>query len=132
RRVLAALIDIALMCGLFLVLAFTIGDAETGDSSFRVELEGWPAVAWIALVLLYYFVTEAAMSRTIGKALLGLRVSGSDGERAGTGPVAWRTVFRLIDALPLLYLLGFITILATGRRRQRIGDLVGRTHVIAA
>jgi uncharacterized RDD family membrane protein YckC len=95
-----------------------------------VELEGWPAVAWIALVLLYYFVTEAAFGASIGKLLLGLRVAGMDGGRAATGGVALRTAFRLIDALPLLYLLGFITILATGRRRQRIGDLVGRTQIV--
>jgi hypothetical protein len=35
--------------------------------------------------------------------------------------VALRTLLRIVDWLPLLYLAGFITTLATGARRQRIG-----------
>jgi hypothetical protein len=37
-----------------------------------------------------------------------------------------------VDFLPLLYLAGFITMMATGARRQRIGDLAARTGVARA
>lgn len=37
---------------------------------------------------------------------------------------------RLIDWLPFFYLIGFITMLATGSDRQRIGDLVAKTRVV--
>ena len=40
-------------------------------------------------------------------------------------------MLRLIDGL-FFYLVGLITILATGQRRQRLGDMAGRTRVVAA
>jgi hypothetical protein len=46
--------------------------------------------------------------------------------------VAIRTVVRLVDWLPLLYLVGFLTLLATGARRQRLGDLAARTGIARA
>ena len=41
-------------------------------------------------------------------------------------------LLRIVDWLPLLYLAGFITALATGTRRQRIGDLAARTVMARA
>jgi uncharacterized RDD family membrane protein YckC len=38
----------------------------------------------------------------------------------------------VLDALPFLYLLGFLVVLLSGRRRQRIGDLAARTRVVRA
>jgi uncharacterized RDD family membrane protein YckC len=45
--------------------------------------------------------------------------------------VAIRTILRLVDSLPFLYLLGFIVIMVTPRR-QRLGDLAGGTTVARA
>ncbi len=39
-------------------------------------------------------------------------------------------MLRLVDWLPVLYLVGFITVLATGRRQQRLGDLAAGTAVL--
>ena len=132
RRIGAALIDIALMALLFVVLALLIGDSSSDDGSVSLNLNGAPAFLYFALVLLYYGVTEATSGQTIGKRLLGIRVARIDGSRAGGGPVAARTVLRLVDALPILYLVGFISVLATGQRRQRLGDLAAGTTVVAA
>jgi uncharacterized RDD family membrane protein YckC len=44
-----------------------------------------------------------------------------------------RTVLRIVDALPIFYIVGLITVLATGRgRRQRVGDLAAGTLVVSA
>jgi len=40
-----------------------------------------------------------------------------------------RTLLRLIDALPLLYLTGFVCA-AASKRTARVGDLAARTAVI--
>src|SRR5262249_60607544 len=64
--------------------------------------------------------------------LLGRRVVRPGGSRASAAAVAGRTLLRLIDWLPALYLTGFITVLATGPRRQRLGDLAARTGVARA
>ena len=38
-------------------------------------------------------------------------------------------LMRIIDALPILYLVGFVVVLGTGARQQRIGDLLANTTV---
>ncbi len=128
RRIGAALLDVALMAVVFVVLGLVLGVGESSDGKASIRLEGTDALIYFALVLLYYFATEAASAQTLGKRLLGLRVVGRDGSRAGAGAIAVRTVLRVVDALPLLYLLGLIVMLATPAK-QRIGDLAAGTLV---
>lgn len=78
---------------------------------------------------IYYFGCESTAGQTEGKRLVGIRVRSDDGTPASTRGVAIRTILRIIDVLPLLYLVGFVVMMATGVRRQRLGDLVGRTIV---
>ena len=77
----------------------------------------------------YYFGCESATGQTIGKRLVGIRVKNDDGTPASSRGVAIRTILRIVDVLPLLYLVGFVAMMTTGVRRQRIGDLAGRTIV---
>ena len=130
RRIGAALLDFVVLFLLFFVLALLIGDTQADDGNASVSLNGAPALIWIALSLLYYFGAEAATGRTLGKRLLGLRVATADGGRPGAGAIAVRTLLRLIDGLGF-YLVGLIAVLATGQRRQRLGDLAAKTTVVA-
>jgi uncharacterized RDD family membrane protein YckC len=131
-RIAAALIDLALLAGLFVILSVTVGEATAGGGSFYVSLSpGW-AVVFLVIALLYYFALEAWAGQTVGKRALGLRVGGTAGGRPSVWAVAGRTLLRIIDWLPAMYLAGFITMMATGARRQRIGDLAARTAVTRA
>ena len=38
---------------------------------------------------------------------------------------------RFVDWLPGLYIVGAITVYATGPRRQRLGDIAAKTNVVA-
>lgn len=127
RRITAALIDLALLGGLFIVVALAIGESTVEGGSVSLALDGWPAVVYFALVLLYYFALEAAIGQTLGKLLLGLRVVRADGRPPSAAAIALRTVLRIVDWLPLFYLAGFITMMATGQRRLRLGDLAAKT-----
>ncbi len=127
-RIAAALIDLVLLSGLFVIMGVTVGETST-TGGFYVSLNGWWLVAFVALALLYYFILEAVSGQTVGKRVLGLRVSRA-GERAPVGAVAVRTMLRVVDGLPVLYLVGFITMMATGARRQRVGDLAAGTSVV--
>jgi uncharacterized RDD family membrane protein YckC len=128
-RIGAALIDLALLFGLFVVLSVTIGEASVGDG-FSFSLNGIAGAAlYVGLVLVYYFALEATVGQTVGKLLTGLRVVGVGGDRPSVGAAAIRTVVRVVDWLPLLYVVGFLTMLATGARRQRLGDLAARTSI---
>jgi len=131
-RIGAALIDLALLGGLFTILSAAVGQTTVSGEGFNVSLSGLWLVVFVAAALGYYFVLEAWAGQTLGKLLLGLRVLRADGTRPSVGAVALRTLLRVVDWLPVLYLVGFITMLATGARRQRIGDLAARTALARA
>lgn len=130
RRFLAGIVDTVLMVGLFVLVAAAAGTIET-DDGVRVNLHDGPALVWLAGVFLYYFLTEALTGRTLGKAMLNLRVvRADDGSVPSRGAIAVRTVLRVVDALPLFYGLGAFVVLVNPSR-QRIGDLAARTAVVA-
>jgi uncharacterized RDD family membrane protein YckC len=129
RRISAALIDLALMFGLFVVVALAIGENSAGGGSVSLSLTGSGAALYLVLVLVYYFALEATIGQTLGKLLLGLRVDRVDGSSPSVGAIALRTLLRIVDWLPFLYLVGFITMMVTGQRRQRLGDLAAKTGV---
>src|SRR4051794_15386531 len=131
RRVGAGLLDIALLAVLFVVMGLLFGESHAEGGHASVNLHGAAAVVYFVLALGYYFVSEALSGATLGKRALGLRVIGPDGAPAGAGRVGVRTLVRIIDVLPLLYLVGFIAVLATPSKR-RLGDLAAKTDVVAA
>ncbi len=132
RRIGAALIDLVVVVLLGVLFTVLFGETEARDGTFTANLSGGPALAFAATVLLYYGVLEALTGQTVGKRLLGIRVvRAADGSRASAGQVAARTVLRVIDGI-LLYLVGLIAILATGSRRQRLGDMAAGTTVTRA
>jgi len=79
---------------------------------------------------LYHPVLELAMrGRTPGKRIAGVRIVTVEGEMAGAGPLLMRNLFRLIDSLPFLYLVGLICCLVT-RRSVRLGDMAAGTVLV--
>lgn len=132
-RIFAALIDIVVLAGLFVAFAFAFGGVNTGHpgqtgTHVQLSLHGGPAFLFFAAVLAYYFVFETLFGASIGKLMLGLRVLSDDGSRAGAGAVLIRTLFRIIDGLPVLYLVGLIAA-SIGGRHKRLGDRAGGTIV---
>ena len=128
RRIAAGLIDFLVLFLIFVVVALVFGEARSGDGQASARLEGAPALLVLLAMLLYYGVSEATSGQTVGKRLMKIRVVGIDGERAGPVQIALRTILRLIDGIAF-YLVGLIAILATGKRRQRLGDMAARTTV---
>jgi uncharacterized RDD family membrane protein YckC len=129
HRIGAALIDLVLLAALLAILATTIGESRVKRHGFSFWLD-WPeAGLYLALVLVYYFALEATIGQTVGKLLLGLRVVRADGSRPTVAAIAIRTLLRVVDWLPFFYLVGFIALLATDLRCQRLGDLAAKTSV---
>lgn len=69
--------------------------------------------------------------QTLGKMALCLVVVTEDGGAIDYKPAAVRTLLRIVDVLPFLYVVGFVVILVTGRT-QRLGDIVAVTVVVRA
>jgi uncharacterized RDD family membrane protein YckC len=67
--------------------------------------------------------------QTLGKRVLGLRVMDEQALRLEFSQVAVRNLLRVVDALPLLYMVGGIACLLN-RRSQRLGDLAANTIVV--
>lgn len=86
-------------------------------------------VVWIAVAthVLYPLVTEwLSGGRTLGKALVGIRVRRTDGSRPSGWDYVVRNLGRLLD-LPTFYLVPFAARKDTGR--QRLGDYFAGTVV---
>jgi uncharacterized RDD family membrane protein YckC len=121
RRVMAAIVDLLIVTA-GAVAVLLAGESLTGD---RQGALGAVILGW---ALYYFFALESGGGQTIGKKLMKLRVVRADGRGAGMGEIAVRTILRVVDN----YLVGLIVMLATGERRQRVGDLAAGTIVVDA
>lgn len=78
----------------------------------------------------YHILFETLMDgQTPGKRHFGLRVVTLDGQKIEFFPSMVRNLGRIVDFLPVGFLVGVVTILAS-QYQQRIGDLFSRTVVI--
>ncbi len=126
-RFLAWAIDFGVTIGITLVL-------QMAASLFAILSPGMVQ----ALLLVAFFVISVGYAmlfewfwsgRTLGKFLLGLRVIDVEGLRLGFSQIALRNLVRFLDAVPLFYLVGGLTMLCN-RKAQRLGDLAANTVVI--
>ena len=141
RRIAAAFIDFIPLLALYSVMAAVLGEVDVGGSTttpqgesrsgFSASLGGWAFLHFVGLALAYYVLTEGMTGTTPGKWVLGLTVVKLDGHPYGWRSVMARNIFRVIDGLPIFYLLGIITIALT-RRKRRLGDLAAGTTVVRA
>lgn len=119
RRILATVAD-----GLVLL---TLGFVMSPQ---RIDMPSWRGVGYFSIVVLYYILLEGYLGQTLGKMLFGIKVVREDnGEVPGLGAATIRTLLRIIDSL-FFYLVAFIAVLLSAKR-QRIGDVVAHTLVVA-
>jgi len=134
RRVVQYLID-SFLVGLIPALVSIPFDAS--DSTFLHVLGGIVSFENLVVIVLMYWVIFAHRQngQTLGMKLLGLRVISKGGGPANMTQLFIRWICLIFDAIPYTWpftgLVGFIVILCS-RDRQRIGDHLARTLVIAA
>jgi uncharacterized RDD family membrane protein YckC len=126
-RVLAALAWF-LFGLLSLTGGFVVQDSKvfsSGTSLFYLVL-----LPSLAIYFLYHPVLEIAMhGRTPGKRMAGIRIVAKDGRSASSGAILLRNVFRLIDSLPIFYVLGILVCLFN-KQHLRIGDMAAGTILV--
>jgi uncharacterized RDD family membrane protein YckC len=84
----------------------------------------------VILYFLYHPILEVLLrGRTPGKRTAGLCIVTRSGGTPGAGALLIRNVFRLIDQLPLFYLLG-LAFTAVTKQRVRLGDLAAGTLLV--
>lgn len=138
RRFWAAIFDLVVLGLVFGTLAALTHGTRTqtvsGPGGIPVTthvaaLSGGTALLLLAISMGYYFVMESVIGQTLGKMLLGVQVVGLDGRAASTRQILVRTLGRLIDGLPFLYLVGFVALISGQAPRMRIGDRMAGTTV---
>ncbi|HVE83350.1 MAG TPA: RDD family protein [Myxococcales bacterium] len=126
-RFLAWCIDLVIV----VALAIATGLVLENGFAFLPELGRalW-LVVFFAIDWGYGIATETAWSgQTVGKKALGLRVIQTSGVRIGFLQAVIRNLARVVDRLPLLYLLG-AAVAAFSESQQRLGDMLAGTVVI--
>ena len=95
------------------------------------------SINWIVTlaVMLPYFIYFPLIEtlwngRTVGKKIMGLRVTKVDGKRASLGSYLIRWIFRFFEISATGGVIAILTILINGKG-QRVGDLVAGTCVIS-
>lgn len=130
-------IDSTVWFGLFLlagtVVGAVTGQIETGASGVETNLEGAPAMAalvlWLGLAIGYHALLEWRFGKTVGKYLVSIEVIEDDGSSPTLRAAIVRNLLRIVDWLPLFYVVGIVALVASDRKK-RIGDRVGGTVVV--
>ncbi|HEY0652273.1 MAG TPA: RDD family protein [Chryseosolibacter sp.] len=125
KRVLAALIDYTVYTGLFAFYLIAFGEPN-GEGGYTAE--GMRAFPILFIWLLYFPVVEGFFGQTLGKKILGIRVTSSQGRDIGMGTSFLRHLFDFID-LSFVGLVGII-VMKSSQNNQRVGDHVAGTLVV--
>src|SRR5437899_2609938 len=124
-RFLARLLDSVIQLLIIIALAVVLG--VTGSSGIAIAV----FVIMVFVVVFAYDVVLETLNngRTVGKMAAGIRVVGLMGEPVRFVTSSVRNIARIADFLPVFYLVGTISIVATGHD-QRLGDLAAGTVVV--
>jgi uncharacterized RDD family membrane protein YckC len=122
ERVAAYLLDLLVVGGGVVAAAGWLGGSRR--EQFRIG-----GLLGLAVANLYHLVLEGRDGQTVGKRSVGIAVVAGDGEECTYTAAGTRTLFRFADWLPAGYLLGFVSIALT-ERRKRLGDIVANTVVV--
>lgn len=127
-RFLAWLIDTAIVFGI--IFAVLIG-VSMFLAPFAEDFGG--AIIFLAFLVIWFgygIVLEwYCHGKTVGKRVFNLRVVDEHGLQLTFAQIAVRNLLRMVDFLPLLYLLGG-TVSVLSKRSQRLGDIAAGTVVI--
>jgi len=133
----AAMIDLVILLVFAAVLALPFGILTWSALDWTHGYGPWISLIWgpfaivvFALWVLYYTYLESTSGQTFGKRAIGLKVvSVPSGKPPDWEHALVRNVVRIIDWLPLFYLVGFACAELTPRK-QRLGDLLANTTVL--
>jgi uncharacterized RDD family membrane protein YckC len=132
ERLIAAILDMIFVGVIFALAGMATASRLGGVTDSGFALNGMPAVVSIGLTcvagFLYYWLTEGLFGATLGKAIAGIQVRRTTGEKCGFQASLLRTLLRLIDGIAV-YLVGFLVAIFS-KTRQRIGDHVAGTVVV--
>ncbi|HVB71441.1 MAG TPA: RDD family protein [Acidimicrobiales bacterium] len=130
-RFMAFVIDSILLAIVLVVVNVALfAGFSSNTRSDKILTAGLSLLTFLLIFAGYFIVCEMLWSgRSIGKRAAGIRVVSATGVAEGFWSILLRNIARLIDFLPIFYIVGSISILASANN-QRIGDMLANTIVI--
>ncbi len=125
ERIVAGLIDYAILFAYFIIVSLSISFSKMDSST--------TAIIFFVAFLPFCFYSLASelllQGQSVGKRVMKIKVISLNGERASFSQYLIRWLFRLIDIWFFSGLIAIITI-AVSQRKQRLGDLVAGTTLV--
>jgi uncharacterized membrane protein SpoIIM required for sporulation/uncharacterized RDD family membrane protein YckC len=132
-RSLAFVLDWMIRSSLAAIYLLLASKILLGNFSFDIgpdDETAWylaGAMPATAIYFLYHLILEPLMAgRTPGKRLAGLRILTPEGQVPTVGALITRNIFRIVDSMPLFYVVGLLFVFF-GRQHLRLGDLAAGT-----
>lgn len=130
QRFLAVLIDTIILAVVGVVIALGSGVLSFPFFDPLGVFFGTTQIIWFVLWIAYFTYFEATTGQSFGKQAMRIRVvDAKSGAAINAGRAIVRNILRIIDWLPVIYIIGLILIAATSRK-QRLGDIVAGTIVV--
>ena len=128
-RIAAATIDAILQALVLIIAGIAVSSIATESGGGTLLLGLFSLLAFLVFFG-YPILTEVLWEgRSVGKAVVNLRVVRTDGGAVGFVASLIRNVLRLVDFLPSFYAIGFVAAMIN-KRGQRLGDLAADTMVV--
>lgn len=128
-RLLAWVVDLLCKMGLIIAVNMVVGFFVVVSPDLAVSVM---TIAAFLIVQGYQISLEYLWrGQTVGKRLLRLRVVDEQGLQLRFTQVVLRNLLRVVDQLPMLYLVGGIS-MTINDRAQRLGDFAANTIVVRA
>lgn len=118
-RIIAAVIDVVVLFVVIGLVGFAVSQVST-------TLSG---VVGLVLSFGYFIYFEGTYGQTLGKMVMDVVVVTEKGDPCNYQAAAIRTLIRIIDSLPFLYIVGLAAIFLTDSN-QRLGDMAADTVVV--
>ncbi len=130
RRGFALVLDTLLFCLVFFPVTYLVKGVwlMTPEDHLWIIFDPICGV-FLVIIILYYVLLEGSWGRTAGKWLLGMQIVNPDGSPISLRQSVIRNLGRMIDGLPVLNIVGIVSILRSPQN-QRVGDKLAGTMVV--
>ncbi len=128
-RFVGALIDYIIIAIVSVIIGLVLFAGAIAGGGFGFFF-GPILLVTIVLWLIYFTYFEGTSGQTIGKQVAHIKVVDENtGSTVDMGRAFVRSLLRIIDNLPFLYIIGLILVAVTPRK-QRLGDMIAHTVVV--